>query len=63
MPITATQHATTAEAVSQGPDLLCRAVRDVSALPKAVHANLLELGCWRVGVEALPGVKNHFAGG
>lgn len=49
--------------LQSGPDLLCRAVRDVSTLPKAVHTDLLELGSWRVGVEALPGVQDHFAGG
>ena len=34
--------------------LLCRAVGDVSAVPKAVNTDLLELRGWGVGVEALP---------
>ena len=43
-------------------DLIGGAVGNVSTVPEAVDADLLELGSRGVGVEPLPGIQNHLAG-
>ena len=36
------------------PHLACGAVGDVSAIPKTIDTDVLELGGWCVGVQSLP---------
>ena len=44
-------------------DLISRAAWDVSSIPEAIDADLVELGGRCVAVQPLPGVHDHLAGG